>query len=169
MTVHRVLLLNASYEPLQFCTWKRAITLVLKGKAVAVETMEDWWLNAKIRMPLVVRMLYYIKIPYKTVPLNRRNLLHRDHNQCQYCGHKGDPLSIDHVMPRCRGGPTEWENVVTACHRCNVTKGNKTPEEAGMPLARKPFRPSHSTIFELSKFVVLARDSQPLHKYLYLT
>lgn len=169
MTAHRVLLLNASYEPLQFCSWQRAITLVLKGKAVAVETLEDWWLNAKYRMPSVVRLIYYVKIPFKSVPLNRKNLLHRDHHVCQYCGHQGEPLSLDHVMPRSRGGPTSWENLVAACHRCNVKKGDKTPEEAGMRLARKPFRPGHAIIFELSKHVCIARDTESLHKYLYLT
>ena len=84
----------------------------------------------------------YVRVPYRTVLLTRRNLLRRDAHTCQYCG-AAERLTLDHVLPRSRGGTDAWDNLVAACTRCNSRKGNRTPEEAGMPLARAPFRPSH--------------------------
>ena len=89
-----------------------------------------------------------MRVPYKQVPLTRRNVLQRDGHICQYCGFAGEPLSIDHVLPRSRGGGDVWENVTTACLPCNVRKGNRTPREAGMALRREPRRPPENLSFE---------------------
>ena len=103
------------------------------------------------KLPTVIRLLYYVKIPYREVTLSRKNILLRDNNSCQYCNYKGKDLSIDHVIPRSRGGVDMWENVTTACLRCNVQKGNRTPEEANMPLRIKPYKPLSNLNFEATK------------------
>ncbi|MBD2422375.1 HNH endonuclease [Cyanobium sp. FACHB-13342] len=148
-----VLVLNASYEPLNITTWRRAVVMVLKGKAEGLEhdparrIRDDTWL------PTVIRLRHYVRVPYKPLPLTRRNLFHRDGHRCQYCGTCSDQLSVDHVVPRSRGGLDTWENVTTACLPCNVRKGNRTPREAGMPLARQPHRPLSSLNFEASRHI----------------
>lgn len=113
----------------------------------------DWVhsVNFQIRAPRVLRLLYYDRIPRQRVRLNRRNLFARDGNRCQYCG-KHFPtseLSIDHVKPSCMGGLTTWENVVCACVKCNVRKGGRTPEQAGMKLYKKPVRPKRSPMMAI--------------------
>lgn len=150
--MQQVLLLNSSYEPLNICSWQRAMVLMVKGKAVALEESETQKVHPDrgINLPLVVRLLYYVKIPYKEISFTRKNVLHRDGYRCQYCGIK-PALTIDHVLPRSRGGKDEWLNVVAACQKCNIKKGNKTPEEAHMPLARIPTKPHYFIDFELSK------------------
>lgn len=146
---NKVLLLNSSYEPLNICSWKRAVVLILKGKAVEVEHAEQP-VGAGKNLPLVIRLLYYVKIPHKEIPLTRRNVMHRDNYRCQYCGKRSD-LTIDHVVPRSKGGKDTWENVVVACLRCNIHKGSKSPAEAGLQLDRKPCKPFNFVNFELSK------------------
>ncbi|MCA9842596.1 MAG: HNH endonuclease [Cyanobacteria bacterium HKST-UBA03] len=146
----KVLLLNASYEPLNICSWKRAVVLLLKGKATSVEH-QGATVNNDMALPSVIRLLYYIKTPYKTIPLTRKNLMHRDKYTCQYCSRRGHNLTIDHVLPRSRGGRDEWENCVVACHHCNTKKGNRTPEEAAMPIKKRPVRPVNFMNFEISK------------------
>lgn len=148
--MQKVLLLNASYEPLNICSWRRAVVLLLKGKATQVEHHTDY-VYKEMPAPSVIRLLYYIKSPYKSIPLSRKNLMHRDHYTCQYCGKKGHDLTIDHIQPRSRGGKDEWENCAVACHQCNTKKGNRTPDEAHMPLRKKPVRPVNFLSFEISK------------------
>jgi 5-methylcytosine-specific restriction endonuclease McrA len=162
----KVLLLNSSYEPLHICSWKRAIILLIKGKAETVER-NGKKLSGGWHLPLVIRLLYYVKIPHKDIPLTRRNVMHRDNYTCQYCGKKND-LTIDHVIPRSRGGKDVWDNVVVACLRCNVSKGSRTPKEAEMDLKSKPCRPFNFIHFELSKQNHLsAREYEQWRKYLY--
>lgn len=162
----KVLLLNSSYEPLHICSWKRAIILLIKGKAETVER-NGKNLGSGWHLPLVIRLLYYVKIPHKDIPLTRRNIMHRDNYTCQYCGKKSD-LTIDHVIPRSRGGKDTWDNVVIACLRCNVLKGSRTPKEAGMELKTKPCRPFNFIQFELSKQNhVSKREYDYWRKYLY--
>lgn len=168
--MRQVLLLNSSYEPLNICTWKRAIVLLLKGKAEAVERNNRTIHSAEgaeTPLPVVIRLLYYVKIPHKEIPLTRRNIMHRDHYTCQYCGKKAD-MTIDHVIPKSRGGKDKWDNVVAACLRCNISKGNRTPKEAEMPLKKRPCRPSHFIHFEVSKqHQVSGQDFQHWRKYMY--
>jgi 5-methylcytosine-specific restriction endonuclease McrA len=141
-----VLVLNASYEPLNFVSVKRAVVLLLKEKAEVVEAAK-----AKIRaerlaldLPLVIRLVAYVPLPRRLpLPLSRRTVLARDLYTCQYCAAQPGraDLTVDHVLPRSRGGLTTWENVVAACGSCNRRKGNRTPEEADMHLLSIPSRP----------------------------
>lgn len=146
----KVLVLNASYEPLNICSWRRAVVLLLKGKAEQIEH------NGKViytdfPLPSVIRLRNYVKIPYKEISLSRRNVMHRDNYTCQYCGIRKHDLTIDHIIPRSRGGIDAWDNVVAACLRCNVKKGDRTPKEADMPLKITPRRPLSHVYFEISK------------------
>jgi 5-methylcytosine-specific restriction endonuclease McrA len=95
--------------------------------------------------PSVIRLRRYIHVPVKKVELSRKNILRRDGNRCQYCGTTKPPLTVDHVIPKSRGGTDTWENLVCACTKCNIRKGNRTPEEASMKLAKTPRRPTHVT------------------------
>lgn len=148
----KVLVLNASYEPLNICTWRRAIVLLLKGKAEQVEHNNNGRLiYADTPLPTVIRLRHYVKIPYKEISLSRRNILHRDSYTCQYCGVRRHDLTIDHIIPRSRGGGDTWDNVTAACLKCNVKKGNRTPKEAAMPLRSQPRRPFSHVLFEISK------------------
>jgi len=146
-----VLVLNATYEPLSVVSVARALHLVMAQRAEVLETADAVLRSAQqvIPVPLVIRLLYYVRVPHNLpLPLSRKALLLRDNYTCQYCGAQPprDQLTIDHVLPRSRGGRTEWENVVIACASCNRRKGNRTPEEAGMKLLRKPYRPRFWTM-----------------------
>jgi len=111
---------------------------------------DDWILavNFLIQVPRVIRLLHYDRLPRHVVKFNRRNIFLRDENRCQYCSRQfgAHRLSLDHVVPSSRGGKTTWENIVCACRRCNVRKGGRTPQEAGMRLHRRPFRPKRSPV-----------------------
>lgn len=140
-----VLVLNASYEAINICNLKRAITLIFKGIACTEEETEHEIRSASmvIRVPSVIRLLKFIRIPYRAVRFSRRNVLLRDSYRCQYCGEQFPPamLTLDHVIPLSQGGKTQWDNVVTACKSCNIKKANRRPSEAGMSLLRKPKAP----------------------------
>jgi 5-methylcytosine-specific restriction endonuclease McrA len=141
--LHRpVLVLNASYEPINVCAARRALVLVLKGVATAEEHSHLAVHSARkaIALPSVIRLLGYRRIPHQTRALSRKNILLRDRFTCQYCQQTmpSGELTLDHVIPRSRAGETAWENLVACCHRCNNRKGSRTPEEAGMRLARPP-------------------------------
>lgn len=146
----KVLVLNASYEPLNICSWRRAIVLILKGKAESIEH-NGKVLHGSLALPTVIRLRSYVKIPYKEISLSRRNVLHRDNYTCQYCGERRHDLTIDHIVPRSRGGIDSWDNVVAACLKCNVKKGDRTPREAGLALLTTPRRPQSHVTFEISK------------------
>ena len=140
-----VLVLNQDYQALAVCSVERAMVLVFLQKAEMVAARAGRQLRTareQYPWPSVVRLKRYIRVPYRRVMLSRRNVLRRDGHRCQYCG-ATDRLTLDHVHPRSRGGADAWENLVAACVPCNNRKGNRTPEEAGMALARKPYRPSH--------------------------
>jgi len=143
-----VLVLNATYEPISVVSVRRAVILLLKEKAELIEAAEAELRaeNVSIPMPLVIRLVCYVRIPHRvSLPITRRTVLARDHYTCQYCG-KQPPrkdLTVDHIVPRSRGGSTSWENVVTACQRCNARKGNHTPEEVNMRLVSTPVRPRY--------------------------
>lgn len=110
----------------------------------------DWIrsVNFRIRVPRVIRLLRYERLPGNTVKFNRRNIFLRDENRCQYCGRRygSQRLSLDHVLPKSRGGPTNWENIVCCCLDCNVKKGGRTPHEAGMALMRPPRKPARNPL-----------------------
>ncbi|CAN1213189.1 HNH endonuclease [Tumidithrix helvetica PCC 7403] len=160
----KVLVLNASYEPLNITSWQRAVVLLIKGKAEQVEH-NGKMLYPDFPLPTVIRLLHYITLPYKEVPLTRRNILHRDNHSCQYCSYTGDDLTLDHVIPKSRRGGETWDNIVTACVRCNVKKGNRTPKEASMPLRKAPRRPHSGLYFEVTKYL-RSGGHQEWRKYL---
>lgn len=138
----RVLVLNASFEPINVCSVRRAVVLILKGVARLEEKSNHSLHSPSHSMPApsVIRLVEYIHIPFERKSLSRKNILLRDHNRCQYCGKVFAPsdLTLDHVVPRARGGSSSWDNLVTCCRKCNNHKGNRTPEEAAMPLMKKP-------------------------------
>jgi 5-methylcytosine-specific restriction endonuclease McrA len=137
-----VLVLNASYEPINICAARRAIVLVLKGVAMTEEENGHFLHSARMAMclPSVIRLLEYRRIPHQTRALSRKNVLLRDRNTCQYCGEvfPSGELTLDHVVPRSRGGLSTWENLVACCHICNRKKGNQLVSEAGLKLLREP-------------------------------
>jgi len=137
-----VLVLNASYEPINVCAARRAIVLVLKGVAMAEEENGHFLHSTRlcVRVPSVIRLLEYRRIPHQTRSLSRKNILLRDRNTCQYCAQvlPSGELTLDHVIPRSRGGLSTWENLVACCHTCNRRKGNQFSQEAGMKLMREP-------------------------------
>lgn len=141
----RVLVLNQDYSPISVCSAERAFLLLYLQKAELVHDDPEnkiRSINTAYPMPSVIRLQQYISIPYKSVLLSRQNVFKRDSNQCLYCGN-GKDLTLDHVLPKSRGGQSTWTNLATACKKCNSIKGDKTPEEAKMPLAQKPFRPTY--------------------------
>ena len=144
----QVLVLNASYEPLNITTWRRAMVMLMKGKAEGLEHDQSKLVRQGTHLPTVIRLVQFVRVPFRQLPLTRRNVFQRDNHCCQYCGSRSEQLSIDHVMPRSRGGGDSWDNITTACLSCNVRKGSRTPEEAGMPLNRVPRRPHSSLSFE---------------------
>ena len=119
----QTLVLNASYEPLNITSWQRAVILMIKGKAESLKKTIIPIHSGK-KLPTVIRA-YYVKVPFREVASQEKIYL-RDNNTCQYCNHRGIDLSIDHVLPRSRGGTDNWENVTTACLRCNVHKESNT-------------------------------------------
>ncbi len=137
-----VLVLNTSYEPINVCAARRAIVLVLKGVAMTEEENGHYLHAARfaLRVPSVIRLLEYRRIPHQTRALSRKNILLRDRNTCQYCAEilASSDLTLDHVIPRSRGGASTWENLVACCHECNRRKSNQSPAEAGMKLMREP-------------------------------
>lgn len=132
-----------------FESWREISEL----KAQFKEPHDDWVraVNFEIQVPRVIRLLGYDRLPKQTVRFNRRNIFARDGNRCQYCGKRfpTSELSLDHVIPRSRGGETSWENIVCSCVQCNVKKGGRTPQEAHMQLVRQPVRPKRSPLLSL--------------------
>jgi len=143
----RALLLNASFQPLQVISWQKALQLFFSGKVEIVESSEQEIrsVTMTIRMPRVIRLIKYLPPNQRKniVRFNRNNVFLRDHHTCQYCGQKPGThrLTLDHVIPVVKGGPKSWENIVSACRPCNLKKGERTPEEAGMRLRSTPRQP----------------------------
>lgn len=163
----QVLVLNRLWQAVNVCSVRRALMLLFQGHAQVVlnggdgsfqtYSFREWrdlsstephpesihTISFKIRVPRVILLLVFDQLPAKEVKFTRHNIFERDKNTCQYCGKVLDrrDLNLDHVTPRDRGGPTTWENIVCSCIPCNTRKGNRTPNEAGMKLIRKPRRP----------------------------
>lgn len=147
----RVLILNQDLRALTVCSVQKAFVLLYLNKAEMISDVDDDYIRSistQYPMPSVIKLQSYVNVPYKNVALTRQNLFKRDGGVCQYCGSHRD-LTLDHVFPRSRGGTTTWDNLITACKRCNARKGSHTPEEANMPLKYKAFKPS---------FVMFLRD-----------
>lgn len=159
MSLNRaVLVLNASYLPVNVVAVRRALTLLVKG-AAEIQDASPFFVHTAsktIPMPSVIRLLYYARLPKSTRAVSRRDIMRRDRKRCMYCGVTVGPstFTLDHVRPKSRGGESTWQNLVTACKPCNNKKSDRTPEEAGMPLIRKPHRMLLQT-----KHRLLAEDS----------
>ena len=162
-----VLVLNRLWQAVNICSARRALTLLFEGHAQVVVgggdgsyqtyNFEQWQdfsetapdpeairtVSFRIRVPRVILLMFFDRLPKKEVKFTRHNIFERDKNTCQYCGQAFDrkDLNLDHVIPRERGGPTTWKNIVCSCILCNTRKANRTPAEAGMHLIRKPKRP----------------------------
>jgi 5-methylcytosine-specific restriction endonuclease McrA len=157
------LVLNASYEPLAVVSVRRAVVLVLTEKAVAEHVDDERVFRSATReipMPLVVRLLRFVRVPYRRrVPWSRRGVLERDQRRCAYCG--GRASTVDHLTPVSRGGPPRsWRNTVAACSPCNQRKADRTPQEAGMQLRVEPFEPRVPAALVLA-LGVRAREELP--------
>jgi len=154
VVVEQVLLLNITYEPLKVINWKRAIIMLTLGK---VEVLEEYnkeihSVSFAIKLPAVVRLLRFVRRPKRPVRFCRQNIYIRDDYRCQYCGSQfpSPELTWDHVLPRARGGKTEWENIVSCCIECNRKKGGRIPSEASMALVRRPSRPEWLPILKIT-------------------
>lgn len=174
-----VLVLNKHYAAIRVVTVRRAFTMLVRSLAevISVENGEyisrdfqswrqiseyrakyqrehhDWirCVRFELVVPRIIRLLLYDRLPRQTIKFNRRNIFARDSNRCQYCGKQvlTSELSLDHVTPRSRGGRASWENIVCCCVKCNIRKGGRTPEEAGMRLITKPIKPKRSPAIAL--------------------
>ena len=155
----KVLVLNQSYEPLMIINAKRAIVLVIKDKVEMLEKYRECIhsISNTFDLPSVVKLNFYVHIKYKDIILTRKNLLKRDDNRCQYCNKNKYPLTIDHVVPKDRGGKDTWENLVAACRKCNTKKGNSLLKNIDMQLLKKPRKPSK--IFHLQSYVNKNQDN----------
>ena len=165
MPDYDVLLLNANYEPLNVCNIRRAVSLILVGKAEVIQgsDLQVHSSEAAWPAPSVVRMRYHVRRPMPQLRLSRHSVLARDCHTCQYCGSTRD-LTIDHVLPRWTGGTNSWDNLVTCCRKCNLKKGDKTPEQARMKLMRKPKRPQYVPYLSLQKYIrAVKRDEWMLY------
>ena len=142
----RALLLNASFEPLCVVSSRRAVVLVLKEKAEIVHRNGAEFRSERraIPVPAVIRLVHFVKVPFRShAPLSRRAVFARDGHRCQYCGRGAE--NLDHVVPRSRGGPHTWDNVVASCRACNARKEDRLPSECGMQLRRAPVAPHATT------------------------
>ena len=142
----RVLVLNLDHSPISIVSVQKALVLSILEKVSCLTYYEHLMvrtISQEFKYPAVIRLNEYKSIPFKGVMLNRANVFRRDGHQCQYCGSLKH-LTIDHIVPRSKGGKTSWMNLITACNRCNVYKGDKTPEQAGLKLRIQPFKPTLS-------------------------
>ena len=142
-----ILVLNADYTPINITNLKRAFNLIYKGKAEIIKHNIISPIVTELRKykrPTIIRLLKYISIPFRKVNLNRQNIFRRDKFKCVYCGEKTkNKLTIDHVIPKSKGGNNTWQNLVTCCKSCNIKKDDKTLEEVGMILTSIPYRPTY--------------------------
>jgi 5-methylcytosine-specific restriction endonuclease McrA len=164
-----VLVLNATFEPINVTAVRRALVLLLKGVAQAEEMnhAEVHSASNTVSVPSVIRLLAYRHIPQQSRALSRKNILLRDRNTCQFCGHQfpASELTLDHVLPRSRGGHSSWENLVACCYTCNNRKGDRTPEEAGLRLVRRPRPFTLHTSRQLMRLI--GRQDVKWRKYLF--
>ena len=163
---NKVLLLNNSYEPISVITAKKAIIMYFLNKVDVVKKSKIVInsLYLKFNIPEVIKLKNYIYIKHSKIPLTRKNILKRDNNTCQYCGKNKSEITIDHILPKDKGGNDSWNNLVVACKRCNMIKGNYLLKDIDMQLIRKPFEPTK--IIYLQN---IGKNNKSWHPYLYLT
>lgn len=163
-----VLVLNRGYQPVRITSARHAFSLLYGDRAQALDRdyephdFERWaardpeegeltvrTVGGALEVPRLLLLRVYDRVPRTPLRLSRRNVFVRDGHQCVYCG-KGSDLTIDHVLPRSRGGGSSWENLVSCCRDCNLEKGHRTPEEADMPMRRRPVRPTWTVVIQLT-------------------
>jgi 5-methylcytosine-specific restriction endonuclease McrA len=162
-----VLVINATYEPLEITSARNALKKLITKKAV-MESEGDGDVYPGIPLPSVIRLIGYRRVPEHMAKLTKKNFYLRDHYRCQYCGRRFDAadLTLDHVFPKSRGGKATWENLVTACMECNQRKNDKTPVEAGMVLLHPPKRLTIHTSKQIMRRIGLDEDPE-WGRYLY--
>jgi 5-methylcytosine-specific restriction endonuclease McrA len=155
-----VLVLNHNYQPLNVTNARRALGMLFLGKAHTVATDSKVFRSERlsIEMPSVVRLNHHVRRPMPVLHISRKSVFARDRYTCQYCGAHNVPLTIDHVVPKERGGGTDWVNLVCCCTACNNKKGNRTPDEVGMRLRRRPVRPKFIPYISYTKFLAAAAN-----------
>ena len=155
----KVLLLNQSYQPLMTLGAKRAIILSFSDKVEVLERYADQIrsINLSVFIPSVIRLRDYVRFNKKRIPLSRKNILKRDNHICQYCNRKSSFMTVDHIVPKHKGGSDSWENLVTACVPCNTRKGNKLLKDINMSLLKIPKAPS--ILFNLQSDLSSAQNS----------
>ena len=160
MINYPVLVLNFSYEPLAVCRARRAVVLLFQGKAEMLEDGVGYIhsISDTFPLPSVIRLAQMIKRPRRTRKMTRFEIFNRDRHTCQYCGRQTRQLTLDHVIPRYRGGQHTWENVVSACVACNRRKAGRTPREANMKLICLPTPPSGNPFYIIPYHYLQKRD-----------
>jgi 5-methylcytosine-specific restriction endonuclease McrA len=155
-----VLVLNVNYEPLNICSTGRAMGLIVLGKAEIVQNGRGVIRTARrvFERPSVIRLGYMVHRPHPRVRLNKREIFRRDQYCCQYCGRTTTHLTLDHVLPKTRGGRYVWENLVSACPQCNRRKGGRTPQEAGMMLLATPREPPATALYLYGRYISVNQD-----------
>ena len=161
-----VLVLNQNDEPLNICHVRRAVILIIRGKAEVLENGRGYLhsISESFDIPSVIRLMYFIRRPHRPRRMTKLEIFNRDQYTCQYCGRQNNDLTLDHVIPKHRGGQHSWDNVVSACAACNRKKAGRTPSEAGMPLIKEPGQPSYTRL-RIAHISPGLRE--PWRKYLY--
>jgi 5-methylcytosine-specific restriction endonuclease McrA len=162
-----VLVLNSDFEPLNVCNARRALVMVILGKAEVLHHRAEpiRYVGGTLAAPSVVKLRHHVKRPIPELKLSRRTIFARDLYTCQYCGATSKDMTVDHVVPRRHGGATSWDNLVTACRRCNMKKGDKLLHQTNMQLIRPPRRPKYTPYISLTKYVA-GRANETWRDYL---
>ena len=158
-----VLVLNVNFEPLNICNTSRAMGLLVVGKAEIIQNGRGLIRTPSrtYERPSVIRLLYMVHRPRPHVRLCKREIFRRDGYRCQYCGRPSAHLTLDHVIPRYRGGAYTWDNLVSACPQCNRSKGHRTLQEAGMVLHSRPAEPSATALYVYGQYLNGNREWTP--------
>ncbi|MFH1760535.1 MAG: HNH endonuclease [bacterium] len=146
---HKVLVLNANFKPINICSWKRALCMVYLGKAINVEESKEK-INSSYILPFIIKLTHYVPFSHSGVIFSRKNIYLRDNHTCQYCGSKKN-LTIDHIIPKSKGGTDSWENIIVCCIKCNNKKGDQLPEKSGLKLKRVPYRPPSNLYLHMTR------------------
>jgi 5-methylcytosine-specific restriction endonuclease McrA len=158
-----VLVLNGNYAPINVCSTKRAMGLILVGKANLIQDGRGVvrTVNQSFPKPSIIRLQRVVKRPRPQVKLTKNEIFRRDGHRCQYCGKSGQKLTVDHVQPQHMGGRSTWQNLVTACAACNHKKGGQTLQQSGLTLRKKPSKPPGSASYLFRKYLNRYRDWEP--------
>lgn len=159
----RILVLNLNFEPLNVCSLKRAMGLIVLGKAEILHNGRGYVRTPSriLPRPSVIRLTYMVHSPRPRIKLGKKEIFRRDDYRCQYCGRRLARLTVDHVVPRRLGGQHRWDNLVSACPNCNRQKGSKSLEASSMSLLRSPREPSPTAMYRFGQYLQENKDWQP--------